>query len=91
LKSTIGRFGMKETQMSAIRFEAVIENDAIRIPEQFRATIRQGRVQVTLLTDFARETLDKTKAGALMLDEFTELKLSTKGFKFDREEANARR
>jgi hypothetical protein len=77
--------------MNAIRFEAVIENDAIRIPERFRTALRQGRVQVTLLTDPVHEPIDKTRAGALNSDEFTELKLSTKGFKFDREEANARR
>jgi hypothetical protein len=31
------------------------------------------------------------KAGALTLDDFKSIKLSIKGFKFDREEANARR
>jgi hypothetical protein len=77
--------------MSAIRFEAVVENDTIRIPEQFRTYIRKGKVQVTLLTDPVRELVDKTKAGTLTLDDFTELKLLTKDFKFDREEANARR
>jgi hypothetical protein len=78
-------------EMSAIQFEAVVENDTIRIPEQFRASVRKGKVQVTLLADPVREPIDKTKAGTLTLDDFTELKLSTKGFKFDREEANARR
>jgi hypothetical protein len=77
--------------MSAIQFEAVVENDTIRIPEQFRTYIRKGKVQVTLLTDPVREFVDKTKAGTLTLDDFTELKLLTKDFKFDREEANARR
>jgi hypothetical protein len=77
--------------MSAIQFEAIVENDTIRIPEQFRTSVRKGKVQVTLLTDPVYEPVDKTKAGALTLDDFTELKLSTKGFKFDREEANARR
>jgi hypothetical protein len=77
--------------MSAIQFETVVENDTIRIPEQFRTSVRKARVQVTLLTESVREPTDKTKAGTLTLDDFTELKLLTKGFKFDREEANARR
>jgi hypothetical protein len=34
--------------MSAIQFEAVVENDTIRIPEQFRASVRKGKVQVTI-------------------------------------------
>jgi hypothetical protein len=77
--------------VSAIQFEAIVENDTIRIPEQFRTSVRKGKVQVTLLADPVHESVDKTKAGALTFDDFTELKLSTKGFKFDREEANARR
>ncbi|MDR1871800.1 MAG: hypothetical protein LBS60_07770 [Deltaproteobacteria bacterium] len=36
-------------------------------------------------------SVDETKAGALSLDDFTEIQFSTKGFKFDRDEANARR
>jgi hypothetical protein len=34
---------------------------------------------------------DKSIAGALTVDDFKALQVSTKGFKFDREEANARR
>jgi hypothetical protein len=34
---------------------------------------------------------DKAKAGALTLDDFKSIRLPTKDFKFDREEANARR
>jgi hypothetical protein len=77
-------------KVNAIQFEAIVENNMIRIPEQFRTSVRKGKVQVTLLTDPVRRPVDKTKAGALTPDDFTELKLSTKGFKFDREEANAR-
>ncbi|MDR2197103.1 MAG: hypothetical protein LBO07_03970 [Coriobacteriales bacterium] len=77
--------------MSAIQFEAVVENDAIRIPEQYRNTVHGKKVHVMLLSDLVRESVDKTKAGTLTLNDFTELQLSTKGFQFDREEANARR
>jgi hypothetical protein len=77
--------------MNAIQFEAVVENDTIRIPERYRGNIHQGKVQVTLLTDFVFESTDKTKAGALTLTDFAEMELDTRGFKFDREEANERR
>jgi hypothetical protein len=77
--------------VKAIQFEAVVENDSIRIPEQYRNTVHRRKVRVTLLPDHVREPVDKTKAGTLTLNDFTELQLPTKGFKFDREEANARR
>ncbi|MDR1872625.1 MAG: hypothetical protein LBS60_12030 [Deltaproteobacteria bacterium] len=35
--------------------------------------------------------VNKTKAGALKLDDFKDIRFSTKNFKFDREEANKRR
>lgn len=75
--------------MSTIQFEAVVKDDTIRIPEQYRAAIRKGRVHV-MLTDAVHEPVDKTRAGTLTLDDFMELRLTTKGFKFDREEANVR-
>ena len=34
--------------MSAIQFEAVVKDNTIRIPEQFRTTLRKGKVQVTI-------------------------------------------
>jgi hypothetical protein len=34
---------------------------------------------------------DKTKAGAFRLEDFTDIRFSTKDLKFDREEANVRR
>jgi hypothetical protein len=34
--------------VNAIQFEAVVENDRILIPEQFRASVRKGKVQVTI-------------------------------------------
>jgi hypothetical protein len=43
-------------KMNVIRFEAVIENDTIRIPEQFRASVRGGKVHVTIQDDDASES-----------------------------------
>jgi hypothetical protein len=73
-------------KMNAIQFEAPTENDTILIPEQFRIYIGKGKVHVTFLTDPAREPTDKATASILTHDDFMELKLSTKGLKFDREE-----
>jgi hypothetical protein len=42
-------------KMNAIQFEAVVENDTIRIPERFRTSIRKGKVQVTIRDEDAPE------------------------------------
>jgi hypothetical protein len=73
--------------MHAIQFDTVVVGDTIRIPDKYRKKIRQG-AKVTVLADVSDTPIDKTKAGALSLDDFTEMKLDTRGFKFDREEAN---
>jgi hypothetical protein len=41
--------------VSAIQFEAVVENDTIQIPEQFRTSVRKGKVQVTIRDEDASE------------------------------------
>ncbi|MDR0690852.1 MAG: hypothetical protein LBF32_02200 [Streptococcaceae bacterium] len=41
--------------------------------------------------DLETISVDKTKAGTLTHDDFTELKIFTQGFKFNRDEANVRR
>ncbi|MDR1192988.1 MAG: hypothetical protein LBK98_02285 [Peptococcaceae bacterium] len=53
--------------------------------------MRQQGGKVTVFVTAVREALDKTKAGALTLDDFTEMKLDTRDWRFDREEANERR
>jgi hypothetical protein len=63
------------------QFEAVIENGAIRIPDEYLETDVR-KVKVFLLPDLPR-VLDKARF-------FPDLKLSTKGMRFDREEANER-
>ncbi|MDR1068595.1 MAG: hypothetical protein LBL36_05055 [Clostridiales Family XIII bacterium] len=35
--------------MNAIQFETVVKDDTIHIPEQYRRTLRRGKVQVTIL------------------------------------------
>jgi hypothetical protein len=79
-------------EMKAIQFEAVVENNTIRIPEQYTGEIPSA-VKVTLAP--ATESKIKygalSKAGALPEGYFSAIKIDTRGFKFDREEANARR
>ena len=78
--------------MSTIQFEAVVDDNVIWIPGKYRRKIRSGaRVKVSTLETSDNEFKAKAKAGLLTVDDFTELKIDTRGFKFDREEANERR
>jgi hypothetical protein len=63
----------------------------IRIPEQYRSGI-SATVTVTLVnTDKPVPNFkSKTRKFPSSIDEFSELKLDTRGWKFDREEANER-
>jgi hypothetical protein len=78
--------------MATIQFESVVEGNLIRIPEQYLNAIHSG-VKVTVLSEISEEhtVSPRAKAGALSSDDFTALKLDTRNFKFDREEANERR
>jgi hypothetical protein len=78
--------------MSAIQFESVVNNGIIKIPEQYMNSV-PSVVHVTLI-DACETRLTykpKTKERPLSIDEFSDLKLDTRNWKFDREEANERR
>ena len=64
--------------MLSYQFEATIEDNVIRIPEKYQQGLPQ-EVQVVLLP---RQEKKKRV--------FAEPKFDTRGWKFDREEANAR-
>jgi hypothetical protein len=66
--------------MQAYEFNAAIENGVIHIPDMYRGRIRPN-VKVILLEQ------DRDKSAK---KDFSALHLNTKGFKFDREEANER-
>ena len=68
-----------------IQFESVVEGDVIRIPKRYVKDIPRT-VSVTILFEE-----NKMEPKMLTLDDFSEMKLDTRGFKFDREEANERR
>jgi len=72
--------------MAVIQFESVVEGDIIRIPEQFIGKVSpRSRVVVTLVD------LVKPKAQKELphINEFPAI-LDTRGWKFNREDANER-
>jgi hypothetical protein len=76
--------------MSVIQFETTVEDNMIRIPEQYIDQI-SARVAVTLVDIEKPRLRPKTKKEKpSSIEEFSELKLDTRGWKFDREEANGR-
>ncbi|MDR2358504.1 MAG: hypothetical protein LBD87_01720 [Prevotellaceae bacterium] len=70
--------------MQAYEFNTVIHEGIIRIPEQYRGK-HLSSVRVILLPDPPTETDASTSN-----KKFTAMKLKTKGFTFNREEANER-
>ena len=75
----------------AIQFEAVVENGIIKIPEEYVEEIH-GVVKVSF-HPVARKKIKSAPNGGpgqFSLDHFTALKIDTRGWKFDREEANER-
>ena len=77
--------------MRTIQFESVVNNNIIAIPIKYRGKIRSGskvKVSTTILSGTLANA--KMKAGALSVNDFTALRIDTRGFKFDREEANER-
>jgi hypothetical protein len=75
--------------MNAIQFESIIEGGVIRIPAQYMGKLPDS-VKVTLVpTENMRNKFNpKARAGALSPNDFSALKIDTRGWKFDREEAN---
>jgi hypothetical protein len=77
--------------MSVIQFDSVVEGDIIRIPEEYIGQI-PAMVTVMLMDAEKPRFMPKTKKEKpSSLEEFSNLKLDTRGWKFDREEANERR
>jgi hypothetical protein len=77
--------------MSVIQFEATVENNIIRIPEEYMDVVHSGaKVTVHSNEDLNYPVNCRPEAGALLPDDFTALRIDTRGFKFDREEANER-
>ena len=69
--------------MQAYEFNTVVRNGIIHIPKQF-SDKRLSNVRVILLTDSAKKVSEPRK------NKFTAMRLKTKGFTFNREEAHER-
>jgi hypothetical protein len=71
-----------------MEFNSIIEGDIIRVPEQYKKykNIAGSAVRVIITPE---ETAPKRKTFGP--EDFTELKIRTRGWKFDRDEANVRR
>ena len=74
--------------MSVIQFESVVEGNVIRIPEQYIDKI-SARVTVTLVDVEKPRFRPKSRKELPGIEEFPPT-LDTKGWKFDRDEANER-
>jgi hypothetical protein len=73
--------------MNAFEFTTYVENGIIKIPEKYRKNLSK-EIKVIVLFDAVQKAsrLEKRKS----LKKITSLGIPTKGFKFDREEANER-
>jgi len=79
----------EEQQMEAYEFYATPENGIIKIPEQYRSKITAG-VKVILLNSMAFKTANAVVSTSKKSDMVLSPTLNTNGWRFDREEANAR-
>ena len=78
--------------MSVVKFETTVdlENNLIRIPEQYIDKI-PARVTVSYVEEKPRFRPKTKKEKPSSIEEFSDLKLDTTNWKFNREEANERR
>ena len=68
--------------MYTIEFQSVINNGVIIIPEEYKNKINRKNVKVIVLPQVTKENKKDNK--------FNAIQINTKGFKFNRENANAR-
>ncbi|MEW6378081.1 MAG: hypothetical protein AB1611_00585 [bacterium] len=68
--------------MKAIEFKARVDKGVIKIPDEFRNKIDHEVRVILLLEEEKKEYVGKPR--------FTAVKIKTKSFKFNREEANER-
>jgi hypothetical protein len=78
--------------MQTIEFQSVVENDVIRIPEAYRGAFTSPIRVMIFSNDMPNPKIHRrTKAKPFTPSDFSALKLDTRGWKFNREEANERR
>ncbi|MCL2341801.1 MAG: hypothetical protein FWC53_01785 [Firmicutes bacterium] len=68
--------------MYAIEFQSKIDNGVINIPEEYKDQVKQiAQAKIIILSEHISDKKKKAK--------FNAISINTKGFKFDREAANA--
>jgi hypothetical protein len=75
--------------MTAIHFEAVVVENTIKIPDRYTNDV-PAVVKVILapVSNAKVKYSAGAKAGMLSSESFSAVKIDTRGFRFDREEAN---
>jgi hypothetical protein len=77
--------------MNAIAFQSVLHDNVIRVPDQYRFDAEiPVLVTITVMAEDKPHIIPRRKRGKVTEDNFTALRIDTKNFKFDREEANER-
>jgi hypothetical protein len=74
--------------MSVTQFDSVVEGNIIRIPEEYTDAFHSG-TKVTVRNNQKRIRNCRSGPRVLVPEDFTAF-IDTRGFKFDREEANER-
>jgi hypothetical protein len=85
-KSTVRNKCEKELHMKAIEFSTNMQEGAIKIPRRFWSNLTNEPLHVIILVKDQAET--KTKPP--FKKRFKAVRLDTRGFKFNRDEANER-
>jgi hypothetical protein len=76
----------------AIQFETIVEKGIIHIPERYIDVVPAAvKVTVVPVSETSIKIGAKSKAGLLSDADFSALKIDTKNWRFNREEANERR
>ena len=73
----------------SILFNSVIEDDIIQVPETYRNFFKRGTLVAVEVINAPPVVAGSNKS--LTFDNFSAIKLDTRNWKFDRDEANERR
>ena len=82
-------FAKEEFIMQAYEFYAKVENGFIRVPEEYSNKIKTN-LKVILLEDLNSKPTDGESNILKRTDALSPISIDTRGWKFDKEEANER-
>ena len=75
--------------MSIVQFESTVEGNLIKIPEEYADAFHSGTNVTVRNNNQKRNRKCRAEPRVILPDDFTAF-IDTRGFKFDREEANER-